>query len=225
MGKLVVKIVVMAIIILKPTHSFANDTLSTREDVMSFLEDAFYAQVSLSEKKRSLHDVHRVLNPFFTKEYQVLFLKENLIKENNKYFTFGSDFAAYSIPYFQFSEHTQVNVGKDKVYVYEHFNASKDGPVAYDSHYEGILIEKINSKWKVSKLLNDEEISTYLAKNPIQNTSLSTFYWESYLTTLVFYNDVVFFSNFNATDLTKLNNQVGFQDNQYQRKMPNPALF
>ncbi|MFT8320903.1 MAG: DUF3993 domain-containing protein [Bacillus sp. (in: firmicutes)] len=230
MGNRIIKAVAFVLVVINfiPTPSFAAEGLSSRDDVMDFLENAFYAQVSLSEKKRDLKEVKTILIPYFTKDYQKLYLKENLIKENNKYLTYGSDFSAYSIPYFQFSNQTEVSIEKDKIYVYEFFYASNDGPVTYSDHYEGLLIEKINDDWKVSKLLQDEDIKSYLAeKKAIKSTSSQMVYWQQYLTTLVSYQDGVRFTAFNNVDLEKINHSIHFSGNSFQHQMPslNPSLF
>ncbi|MCM3029143.1 MULTISPECIES: DUF3993 domain-containing protein [unclassified Niallia] len=147
------------------TYAMEKDKLSERKDVLLFLEEAFHAQVHLSEKHRELSEVNALLTPYFSDDYINKFLKANLVKENGKYIIYGSDFAPYYIPYFQFSENTEIDIHSQKIYVYEYFESPDDGPLYYEDHYEGMLLEKINGQWKVSKQLSDEEITKYLSKN------------------------------------------------------------
>lgn len=127
----------------------------TKEGVFQFLQSAFDAQVSLSEKPRPKQEIEAILSPFFSEEYKATFLSENLVEENGKYLTYGSDFAPYYIPFYQFSNNTKVYFSEDKIYVYEYFEKNDDGPVTYEGHYEGLLLSKIKGKWKVSQLLYD----------------------------------------------------------------------
>lgn len=126
-----------------------------REEVLEFLEEAFNAQVSLSEQPRTLAEIEAILAPYFSKEYMDLFLEENLVEEDGKYITLGSDFALYFIPFFQFSDDTKIVNYQEKIYVYEYFPRSFDGPVGYESHYEGILIEPFEDGIKVTDYLFD----------------------------------------------------------------------
>jgi len=139
---------------LLPVHIYAESSnTDKREAVFEFLQDAFQAQVSLSEKDRNLNEVKELLAPYFTNEYMELFLKENLVEENGKYFTLGTDFALYYIPFFEFSDKTQIVRRQNQIYVYEFFPGNMEGPVTYENHYEGVLLEKNAGKLKVVQYL------------------------------------------------------------------------
>jgi hypothetical protein len=139
-----------------PLQANANTQTADRTEVFSILESAFEAQVSLSERERTLTEVEDVLDPYFTEEYKRLFLEENLVEENGQYFTYGSDFALYYIPFYDLSEKTKVVTFQDSIYIVEHFPASEEGPVIYDSHYEGIQLVNKNGGWKVAAYWYDD---------------------------------------------------------------------
>ncbi|MDE5051338.1 DUF3993 domain-containing protein [Niallia taxi] len=155
-------VLVLALAFAHPSLAKEKEELSTRGEVLQFLEDAFKAQVSLSERYREMEEVNAILTPYFSNEYKDSFLEANLVTENGKFLTYGSDFAPYYIPFFQFSEKTEIDIQQDKIYVYEYFEAPEDGPLYYEDHYEGLLLEKTNDKWKVSSQLTNEEIVDYL---------------------------------------------------------------
>ncbi|OCA85610.1 hypothetical protein A8F94_12065 [Bacillus sp. FJAT-27225] len=148
-------LVICAFLITLPLYPHATDgeIHADRDEIFAFLEDAFRAQVSLSEKLRSREEVESILSGYFTDEYAKLFWDANVAKESGKYVTYGSDFAPYYIPYYQFSDHTKVVVEKNKAYVFEFFPGTDEGPVAYDNHYEGLLLIKERDGWKVAEYL------------------------------------------------------------------------
>ncbi|SFA76711.1 MULTISPECIES: DUF3993 domain-containing protein [unclassified Bacillus (in: firmicutes)] len=158
-----------------------NNDLSSRKEVLSFLKGAFEAQVSLSEKERGMDEIHGILSPYFTKNYETIFLKENLVHENGKYMTYGSDFARYFIPFFQFSDETKIVILPDEIFVYEYFEGNKEGPVEYESHYEGIRLTKDKGKWKVDEYLDKDipnriielEQNVEVEKNKVKTTEVT----------------------------------------------------
>jgi hypothetical protein len=155
------KIRVMAVIILLifliPISPKADEeNFYTREDVFSLLHSAFLAQLSLNEKERTMEEIKLILDPYFSEDYQQLFLEANLYEENEKYVTYGTDFGEYFIPFFKFSESTKVVVEDDVIYVFEYFPKNTYGPVGYDSHYEGLSLIKSNGQWKISNYLYDD---------------------------------------------------------------------
>jgi hypothetical protein len=138
-----------------PLQASAN-TQPDREEAFSILESAFEAQMSLSEKVRTMAEVDDVLNPYFTEDYKQKFLEENLVEEDGHYFTYGSDFALYYIPFYQYTEETKVVGIEDSLYIVEHFPASEDGPVSYESHYEGVQLVTEDGSWKVAAYWYDD---------------------------------------------------------------------
>lgn len=158
-------LLVLAIFLFFPIHTMAAERLESREEVLNFLKKAFQAQVSLSEQERNLEEITGILTPYFSNEYLNLFLSENLVETNGQFITFGSDFAQYYIPFFHFSSKTKVIKDGSRIYVFEHFPASGDGPVTYDSHYEGLLLEKMAGQWKVKEYLYDNIPKHILGKS------------------------------------------------------------
>jgi hypothetical protein len=147
---------VLFIYFLPDSPKASEDQLDSREEVFNFLELAFQAQISLSEKDRTMEEIKLILDPYFSKEYQQKFLRENLVEEGGKYFTYGTDFGFMYIPFFEFSEFTKLVFEDNLIYVFEYFPEQKHGPVGYESHYEGLLITRIDSKWKITDyLIND----------------------------------------------------------------------
>jgi Protein of unknown function (DUF3993) len=140
-------------LLLIPLSPQAKTDLNTRKAVFDFLQDAFEAQVSLSERYRTKEEIADILNPYFSDQFLRAFWIENIHKEEDKYITYGSDFAQYYIPFYQFSNKTKVVIGSDEIYVFEYFPASTEGPVGYKSHYEGLLLKKSADEWRVEKFL------------------------------------------------------------------------
>lgn len=144
---------VFSILYLFPSigQAASETTIETREEVLALLHEAFQAQLSLSEKGRTEEEVLAILKPYFTDSYIQLFKNENIVEENGLQFTFGTDFAPYYIPFFQFSDQTEVVIHRNSIYVYEFFEGENDGPVSYKDHYEGIVLKKDSKgNWKVS---------------------------------------------------------------------------
>gem|GEM_PF-1161434 len=135
--------------------------IETREEVLGFLQEAFQAQVSLSEEGRPEEVVDSILKPYFTDSYTQLFKKENIVEENGLQFTYGTDFAPYYIPFFQFSDQTEIVINKNRIYVYEFFEGKNEGPVTFKDHYEAIILKKEHSgDWKISEYVFDFNPST-----------------------------------------------------------------
>lgn len=146
-------LLLLVVLLLIPLSPNAKVNLNTKKEVFSLLQDAFQVQVSLSEKTRTKNEIIDLLDPYFTKSYQNLFWKENIFDEEGKFVTYGSDFAPYYIPFFQYSNKTKVVISPESIYVFEFFPASTDGPVGYDDHYEGVLLKKVDGGWKVDQFL------------------------------------------------------------------------
>ncbi|RDU38403.1 hypothetical protein DRW41_02230 [Neobacillus piezotolerans] len=139
-----------------------------RDEAFSILRKAFEAQLSLGEQLRTREEVDAILAPYFTDAYKELFLETNLVEEEGKYITYGTDFGQYYIPYYGFSDNTKFVAGKNKAYVFEFFPESNDGPVGYKSHYEGLLLVRSDEGWKVSKYLYDDIPDSVIAQSETQ---------------------------------------------------------
>ncbi|PLR97466.1 DUF3993 domain-containing protein [Bacillus sp. T33-2] len=148
-------ILLAILVLIVPVQPSAETTLSDRESVFEFLGQAFEAQVSLSEKDRTAAEVDQVLQPYFTNRYKQMFIQENVISTGGSYRTYGSDFAPYFIPFYAFSDATKVVHMDNEIYVLEYFPASDEGPVSFDSHYEGIKLVKEKGEWKVADYFYD----------------------------------------------------------------------
>lgn len=146
-------LLLLAVLLLIPLSPNANVKLSTKAEVYDLLQNAFQVQVSLSEQTRTREEINELLNGYFTKSYQQLFWKENIFQEEERYVTYGSDFAQYYIPFFKYSDETKVVISSEAIYVFEFFPAASDGPVGYEAHYEGVLLKKVDGSWKVDKFL------------------------------------------------------------------------
>ena len=145
---------VMMILLIFPS-SHARAQLAEDEEMIQFIQAAFQVQVSLSEMERSMPEIIELLSPYFTESAREKFINENIVEENGRYFTLGTDFPLYYIPFFDYEDKTEVIRGKKQIYIVEFFPKSVEGPVQYDAHYEGILLEKENGLWKVAEFLDD----------------------------------------------------------------------
>jgi hypothetical protein len=155
---------VLIIYFLPESPKASEDQLDNREKVFQFLELAFQAQIALSEKDRTMEEIQALLNPYFTQQYQQKFLEINLHQENGKFFTYGTDFGQMYIPFFAFSDNTKIVIEKEKIYVFEYFPKNLQGPVGYEAHYEGLLIDKVDKQWKISQYLINQIPTSIIRK-------------------------------------------------------------
>lgn len=169
--------ILLVFILIIPLSPKAAADFKNNNEVFRYLKDAFQIQVSLSDQVRTKEEIIDLLSPFFSKDYQQVFLDENLVEEEGKFITYGSDFAFYYVPFFQYSDETKVIYTEDKIYVFEYFPASNEGPVGYADHYEGLLLKKIDGGWKVDQYLYDNIPISILDKayQPAKKQKLSLF--------------------------------------------------
>ncbi|WP_010282865.1 DUF3993 domain-containing protein [Bacillus timonensis] len=172
-----------------PTAKASSDQPLSQEQVFTLLQEAFQAQSSLTLEFRTYEEIQQILSPHFHEEYAKAFLQENLIKEEEGYIVYGSDFALYFIPFYSYSDKTKVlfNQEENKYYVYELFEAQDSGPVSYNAHYEVITIEKINSNWLITDLSMQDEApivkkAVVRGSNIIEDTTFLT--WNPFKTTI-----------------------------------------
>lgn len=169
-------LLLMTIILLfsQPISGSELENMS-RKNILSYLQNAFDAQQSLTEKPREKDEMVHILSDYFDKELTNQFLKENIVEENGQYIIYGTDFPIYAIPFFSYEEKTKIIEKQDHIIVYEFFPASTDGPVSYDDHYEwvkllkkskGLMISEINNYTK-----NLEEIDRTHKNNLEDNTN------------------------------------------------------
>ncbi|GIN83890.1 hypothetical protein J6TS2_02760 [Heyndrickxia sporothermodurans] len=123
--------------------------------IKPIVKRAFDSQVQLSERERTLKQIREILNPYFTKRFIPKFLKENLVKTDNGYQTFGTDFPIYYIPFFLYDENTKVILMKNEAYVIEEIIHIQSGPTSNNKNYKGVKLIKRNGTWKVDEVLID----------------------------------------------------------------------
>ncbi|OEH94455.1 DUF3993 domain-containing protein [Bacillus solimangrovi] len=162
----------------QPNQSFANSF--DREEVFQFLEEAYAAQLSLNEKYRSLDEVHKHLNPYFTKDYTNIFVTERLFHDDEGYYLPGSDSFYAFVPHFKFNERTKIDmIDEHTLIVSEWFEANNEGPWSWDAHEEDVILKKQDGTFKIYDIngilaYHNEQISLkingnriILAQNPI----------------------------------------------------------
>jgi hypothetical protein len=130
----------------------------SREETLEFLKEAFEAQTSLGEKYQTYKQARETLQPYLTDDYAKKFLHENLVHEEDGYTIYGSDFALYFIPFYSYSDETKFVYDEEdhKIYVYELFLKTEEGPVHYEDHYETVILTEDQGQWKVSEFINSE---------------------------------------------------------------------
>ncbi|KQL18915.1 DUF3993 domain-containing protein [Cytobacillus solani] len=153
-----------------PSLSHADSRFSDDKSVLQFLQEAFQAQVSLSEKFQSMEEIQNTLFPYFTEDYTREFLDENLVAENGKYITYGTDFPLYYIPFFSYTAETKVIRSQDHMYIFEFFPETDEGPVGYESHYEGVKLDKADEVWKVAEFLNHDVLTEIIDQSKEDTT-------------------------------------------------------
>jgi Protein of unknown function (DUF3993) len=130
----------------------SEDSIQDEKGIFELLKSGFMAQVSLSEKGRSLKEVALILEPYFSDSFIEIFLNENIVEEGGQYVTYGSDFAPYYIPFYSYSDKTRVVNHNDSIFVVEFFPPVTEGPVNYDGHYQAVEIERLEKGLKVTKI-------------------------------------------------------------------------
>jgi Protein of unknown function (DUF3993) len=137
-------------------QAFAEELEGTsRKEVLTHVQNAFKAQVSLTEKTRTLEEIKQILSIYFEDDLIELYVESNVHKEGGKYIVYGTDFPMYTIPFFSYDENTKVYERDDERIIYEFFPASTDAPVVYDDHYEMIKMRKSKDGWKIYSIRND----------------------------------------------------------------------
>nr|WP_017753542.1 DUF3993 domain-containing protein [Calidifontibacillus oryziterrae] len=135
---------------------YAENKQPTKNEIFTFLQEAFVAQLSLAEKYRTQQEVSEILSPFFTEEYQLLFTKEHLFLEPEGVIMYGTDIPDYFIPFYSYNDNTKLLTTLDKIIVYEYFLPQLEGSIIWDQpHYQILTITKTTSGWQIS----DYEIS------------------------------------------------------------------
>ncbi|EDL65059.1 DUF3993 domain-containing protein [Bacillus sp. SG-1] len=126
-------------------------TALDKESIVERVQTAFEKQVSLSEKPRTMEEIHAILDTHFTDSFKDKFLLENVIETEEGFQTFGSDFAAYYIPNFSYSDKTKAVKKGETVYLVEYFTY-EEGPVYFEDGYQGVKLTEENGELKVEDI-------------------------------------------------------------------------
>ncbi|MBU8908016.1 DUF3993 domain-containing protein [Desertibacillus haloalkaliphilus] len=135
----------------------------TKEEMFSFLQEAYEAQLSLGETHRSWQEVEEVLHPFFTPEFTARFADDHLFHDENGYISLGTDFFITYIPFYSYDDRTNVAYDRanNRYLIYEFFPAQYEGPVTWDDHYEVLTVNDTSEGWKISDLQYREDEPTH----------------------------------------------------------------
>jgi len=149
------KLIVIAVLIVGSLFGLNSNVMAKGKhvDYKQFVKDAFQTQVALSEKERSLNEIKGMLRRYFTNDFISLFLEENLVKTDNGYQTFGTDFPLYYIPFFSYDDKTKVKKLGNRIYMYENMSKKDDGPVVYKNDFQGVRLKKADGGWKIDDVL------------------------------------------------------------------------
>lgn len=123
-----------------------------KKDAIQLAKDAFAAQVSLTEKERSLSEIQSILSSYFTAEFIEQYTEEVVVKGETQYIVYGTDAPALTIPFFEYSESFEFGRKDGKKILYQFFPEVKEGPVSYPDHYEGVIFGKDPDGWKVEDI-------------------------------------------------------------------------
>lgn len=130
---------------------YAENEQMTKNKTFSFLKEAFLTQLSLGDHYRTFDEVSDVLSPYFTNDYQQLFLNEHIFVEPEGYIMYGTDVMFYFIPDYSFDANTKMLTSSNKIIIYEYFLPQFEGSVIWEKpHYKAITIIKTKSGWKIS---------------------------------------------------------------------------
>lgn len=144
-------ILVVLLIIGQVQFIQAENAPMKRNELFLFLQDAFNAQLSLGDRYRTEKEVREVLSPYFTNEYQDLFMKEHIYSEPEGYILYGSDIKFYFIPMYSYDENTKIITEPNKIIVYEYFPPQLEGPVIWEQpQYEILTITRTKEGWRIS---------------------------------------------------------------------------
>lgn len=153
---------IVLLLLIGQVHFISAENVSmTKEETFLFLQDALSAELSLGDKFRSEKEMTEVLSPYFTNDYQKLFIAEHIFSEPEGFIMYGSDVFDYFIPMYSYDNNTKIITGKNKMIVTEYFLPQLEGPVIWDKpHYESITIIKTKDGWKISDYLISEKKPT-----------------------------------------------------------------
>ena len=151
----------------------ANEFL-TEEEVVHFVKNASNAQLSLTEKNRSLQEVEAILSPYFSNLYNQYFIEEHLQEERGGYRTAETDFTIFYVPFFTYTEQTEIIFDEQQtsIHIMEFFPKDSEHFSLYDDHYESITMRKIGDEWKITQYDFVYEKPSILSKSTAKKESI-----------------------------------------------------
>ncbi|WP_044895653.1 DUF3993 domain-containing protein [Bacillus alveayuensis] len=149
-----------------------------KEETIGFLQDAFAAQVSLTEKERSLSEIMYILTPYFNYTFRQSFIHENVEKGKSGYFVYATDAPNNNVvPFFDYNKPFTFQLNETTRLIYQFFPKSSEGPVSYEDHYEAVYFKKKDGKWKIHQIqfseqqphIPHDELNNLEGQLPLQN--------------------------------------------------------
>lgn len=128
-----------------------------QEEAADLTKEAAQTQLTLTENERSLEEIEKALEPYFTDKFIDGYMKENVHKGEKKYIVYGSDFTPYGIPFFNYEDNMQFGRENKKLKLYQFFPAEEEGPVSYDDHFETVEFIEEDGSYKISSIQFSEE--------------------------------------------------------------------
>ena len=173
-----------------------------QSDILSHVQNAFEAQVSLTEEPRSKEEIERILEEYFLDSFIKVYLKENVESVNNQYIVYGTDLPKNTIPFFQYNGETVIEIVDEQAMIYEYFEANNEGPVSYDKHYEVVFLKKTISNWKISSI-EHEVNKPFLNKEPAQSNMVHQDLIDTNVVNRLSTSEAVEFNQYNLSNATQ----------------------
>lgn len=173
-----------------------------QSDILSHVQNAFEAQVSLTEEPRSKEEIERILEEYFLDSFIKVYLKENVESVNNQYIVYGTDLPKNTIPFFQYNGETVIEIVDEQAMIYEYFEANNEGPVSYDNHYEVVFLKKTINNWKISSI-EHEVNKPFLNKEPAQSNMVHQDLIDTNVVNRLSTSEAVEFNQYNLSNATQ----------------------
>lgn len=123
----------------------------SKESVTGIVEEAAAKQSNLMEGTYTGEEIEEMMQPSFTDQFINVFMGETMFEEDGFFQMLGTDFAPHIIPPLESDAELEECVAGegDRICLYRYFPAFNDGPVGYESHYEAVILENEDGKWKI----------------------------------------------------------------------------
>ncbi|MGM0919999.1 MAG: DUF3993 domain-containing protein [Bacillota bacterium] len=138
-------------------HAGSAQSSFEQEEAADLTREAAQTQLTLTENERSLEEIEKALDPYFTDKFIDGYMKENVHKGEDKYIVYGSDFTPFGIPFFNYEENMKFGSENRKLKLYQFFPAEEEGPVSYDDHFETVEFIEEDGTYKISSIQYSEE--------------------------------------------------------------------